>query len=69
MQRVNKESIDILKDVFYESWKIKSSGWGLQSGDCRTFEIKEDININIYIFFYYLLKELNKKWVKIFYYN
>jgi len=43
MQRVNKESVDILIEVFYESWLVKSSGWGLQSGDNRIFEIEEVI--------------------------
>lgn len=51
MQRINKESVDILKGVFWESWKLKSSNWGLQSGDNKTFEIKE-------VFFYYKIMHI-----------
>jgi hypothetical protein len=43
MQRVNKESVWSLLDIFYESWLIKSGGWGHQSGDCITFIITEVI--------------------------
>jgi DNA polymerase family B len=43
MQRVNKDSIWSLLNIFFDSWEIKAGKWGHQSGDCRTFKIIEVI--------------------------